>query len=184
MAVINRFPYSSGHVMVAPFRHAGNFDRLPDDALLEIWRMTDLLRKAIDRTLHPHGYNVGINLGRSAGAGVLGHIHVHLVPRWQGDTNFMPVVAGTKVIPLSLDDLYRKLVRALRTERSKFATLRPASPRLRKKNGKDADPPSRRTKSARNFPDRRLDPRGRSFRSPRRHKGRKNSSGIRNFAPR
>lgn len=105
-SMLNLFPYNSGHLMVAPFRHVASLDDLEIDQLTGL---SVLLRDSIallKRTLDPDGFNVGINLGRVAGAGVVDHIHIHLVPRWNGDTNFMPVTAGTKVIPQSLDDMY------------------------------------------------------------------------------
>lgn len=111
-SVLNAFPYNNGHLMIVPKEHKMDFSRLTDK---EILAMFALLRKSIrllDRVINPHGYNIGFNIGDVAGAGVPGHIHLHLVPRWQGDTNFMPVLAGTKVISQSLDVLYDKLKKA------------------------------------------------------------------------
>lgn len=109
--LLNLYPYNNGHLLVAPYRHVARLDRLRDPELLECWRLADQFIRRLDRLMAPHGYNLGMNLGRSAGAGVPGHVHLHLVPRWRGDTNFMPVAGGTKVISDSLDAVYRLLTR-------------------------------------------------------------------------
>jgi ATP adenylyltransferase len=98
-AMLNRFPYSSGHLLVAPYRHVGEFGDLEDAEALEIHRLTETGMAALAETYRPQGYNVGWNLGRIAGAGITDHVHLHLVPRWTGDTNFMPVLADVKVLP-------------------------------------------------------------------------------------
>lgn len=108
-ALLNLFPYNTGHLMVAPYRHVGELDELEHEEMDEIWRWVTLSVEAHRRTTHPQGFNVGINLGIVAGAGVPGHLHVHVVPRWGGDTNFMPVIAETKVLPEMLSDTYRTL---------------------------------------------------------------------------
>ena len=100
--LLNRFPYSSGHLMAAPFRHVGGYSELTDDEALEIHRLTAAALAAIESEYRPHGHNLGWNLGRSAGAGIVEHVHLHVVPRWTGDTNFMPVLADTRVLPESL----------------------------------------------------------------------------------
>jgi len=100
--ILNRFPYSSGHVMVAPSRHVGVYGELTDEEALEIHRLAAEAIAALEAEYAPHGHNLGWNLGRSAGAGIVDHVHLHVVPRWAGDTNFMPVVAATKVIPEAL----------------------------------------------------------------------------------
>ena len=100
--LLNRFPYSAGHLMAAPFRHVGGFGELTDDEALELHRLAAAAIAALEAEYSPHGHNVGWNLGRSAGAGVVDHGHLHVVPRWTGDTNFMPVLADTKVIPEAL----------------------------------------------------------------------------------
>jgi ATP adenylyltransferase len=97
--LLNRFPYSSGHLMVAPSRHVGDIAELADDEALEIHRLAVQGVAALGRTYGPEGYNLGWNLGRAAGAGVVDHVHLHVVPRWSGDTNFMPVLADVKVVP-------------------------------------------------------------------------------------
>jgi ATP adenylyltransferase len=117
--IINRFPYNTGHLMVAPLRHTAKLDSLRDDEILEMWKMTVRMLGVLDRAMRPHGYNIGINLGRIAGAGVPGHAHIHIVPRWSGDTNYMPVVGHAKVMPMALDDLYRALVRGLNSKQQK-----------------------------------------------------------------
>jgi len=110
--VLNKFPYSSGHVLVAPYRHIGDFGDLEDDEALEIHRLASQALGALAHTFSPQGYNVGWNLGRVAGAGVVDHVHLHVVPRWAGDTNFMPVLADVKVIPEHLLETREKLAAA------------------------------------------------------------------------
>lgn len=111
--MINKFPYNTGHVMVATKAHKGKLNRLTDDEMTEMFKMSAMIKSAIDLSMKPHGYNIGINLGRTAGAGIVGHIHMHIVPRWNGDTNYMPVVANTKVMPIALDKLYNQLASSL-----------------------------------------------------------------------
>jgi ATP adenylyltransferase len=107
--LLNRFPYASGHLMVAPFRHEGDFAVLDDDEIVEIHRLAAQGIGALAQTYGPQGYNLGWNLGRVAGAGVVEHVHLHVVPRWVGDTNFMPVLADVKVIPEHLTETRTKL---------------------------------------------------------------------------
>ena len=109
IALLNKFPYTSGHVMVAPNRHVGEFGELADEEALEIHRLAERAIAALAETYAPQGYNVGWNLGRIAGAGVVDHVHLHVVPRWAGDTNFMPVLADVKVLPEHLSETRRKL---------------------------------------------------------------------------
>ena len=119
-AIFNRFPYNNGHLLVAPNAHKADLTDLSDDELAELMHLTRDAQELLRTTVHPHGFNIGINLGRCAGAGLPGHLHVHIVPRWDGDTNFMPVTAGSKVIVQSLDALYellREQLAALRPER-------------------------------------------------------------------
>ena len=107
--IMNIYPYNNGHLMVAPYKHTGDFNKLNSEELLE---MMDLLKKAINalkKILKPQGFNVGFNIGKVSGAGVVNHAHMHVVPRWTGDTNFMPVVGGVKVVSQSLDSLYAEL---------------------------------------------------------------------------
>ena len=100
--LLNRFPYSSGHLMAAPVRHVGSYGELTDAEALELHRLAAAAVAALEAEYRPDGHNLGWNLGRSAGAGVVDHVHLHVVPRWTGDTNFMPVLADTKVIPEAL----------------------------------------------------------------------------------
>ncbi|MEM4171102.1 MAG: HIT domain-containing protein, partial [Thermoplasmata archaeon] len=109
MAIINIFPYNPGHIMIAPIRHVADISELNDAEILSIINM---LKKSIDvlkKTMNPEGFNIGINIGIVAGAGIKDHLHIHVVPRWCGDTNFMPVTSDTKVLGQALDELYIKL---------------------------------------------------------------------------
>jgi ATP adenylyltransferase len=110
--MLNKFPYASGHLMVAPFRHAGDFGELDDDEALEIHRLASHGMGALAQVFGPQGYNAGWNLGRIAGAGVVDHVHLHVVPRWAGDTNFMPVLADVKVLPEHLLETRQNLAAA------------------------------------------------------------------------
>ena len=110
--LLNRFPYSSGHLMVAPRRHVGEFQELTDEEALELHRLVGQGLAALGEAFAPQGYNVGWNLGRIAGAGIVDHVHCHVVPRWAGDTNFMPVLADVKVLPEHLAETRRKLAAA------------------------------------------------------------------------
>jgi len=107
--LLNRFPYASGHLMVAPTRHEGDFGELRDDEIVAIHRLAAQGIGALAQSFSPQGYNLGWNLGRVAGAGVLDHVHLHVVPRWVGDTNFMPVLADVKVLPEHLTETRAKL---------------------------------------------------------------------------
>jgi ATP adenylyltransferase len=109
--LLNRFPYSSGHVMVAPVRHVGDFSALSNEEALELHRLASEALEALAGLYAPDGYNLGWNLGRVAGAGVVDHVHLHVVPRWSGDTNFMPVLADVKVIPEHLAETRARLAR-------------------------------------------------------------------------
>jgi ATP adenylyltransferase len=107
--LLNRFPYASGHLMVAPSRHVGEFSELGDGEVLEVHRLAGQGMGALAQLYGPQGFNVGWNLGRIAGAGVVDHVHMHVVPRWAGDTNFMPVLADVKVLPEHLAETRRRL---------------------------------------------------------------------------
>jgi ATP adenylyltransferase len=107
--VLNAFPYNPGHVLVAPYRHVGELEALGDDELLDIAHLMQGSVRALKAAMNPDGFNAGLNLGRVAGAGVPGHLHWHVVPRWNGDTNFMPVLGETRVLPESLDATYARL---------------------------------------------------------------------------
>lgn len=117
--LLNTFPYNNGHMMVTPFAHIADFETLPTDTLAEMMALCQDAVKALKRDFNPDGVNVGLNLGAAAGAGVKDHLHVHIVPRWKGDTNFMSVIADVRVIPQSLDRAYDLLHGA-------FAGLRPS----------------------------------------------------------
>jgi len=111
--IMNNYPYNPGHVMIAPYRHVGRWEDLRDEELLEIMKLSQLMIRAIKKAMNPDGFNMGVNLGRVAGAGIDDHVHLHIVPRWNGDTNFMPVIADTKVIPESLQEAYDELKKAI-----------------------------------------------------------------------
>ena len=114
--VLNLYPYNAGHAMVVPFRAVSELQELSDEETLEMMRLVALTMRALRRAMKAQGFNLGLNLGKAAGAGIPCHLHFHVVPRWSGDTNFMPVVADTKVIPESLEDTYRKLRSAIDEE--------------------------------------------------------------------
>jgi ATP adenylyltransferase len=99
LAILNKFPYSSGHLLAAPLRHVGSLAELTDEEAAELHRISVAAVDALGRTYGPAGFNLGWNLGRAAGAGIADHVHMHVVPRWAGDTNFMPVLADVKVLP-------------------------------------------------------------------------------------
>ena len=109
LIVLNRFPYNIGHLLIAPREHKGGLAELSDAELFDLQVQTRRMVKLLSLVMGAEGFNVGLNLGRVAGAGLPGHLHWHIVPRWNGDVNFMPVVADTKVIPQSLDALYQLL---------------------------------------------------------------------------
>jgi ATP adenylyltransferase len=109
LTILNKFPYNTGHVMIAPIRHVGMLKDLVSEERVAVMDETAHAIEVIGAAMDPHGFNVGMNLGRVAGAGVPGHLHVHVVPRWGGDTNFMPVVGQTKVLPEMLAETYAKL---------------------------------------------------------------------------
>jgi ATP adenylyltransferase len=113
VVVLNRFPYNNGHLLVAPRVHRGTLGELEACDLTEPLETLKCAIAVLDKILRPHGYNVGLNQGRSAGAGLPGHLHWHVVPRWDGDSNFMPVLGGTKVIVESLEEFYDRFVAAL-----------------------------------------------------------------------
>jgi ATP adenylyltransferase len=110
--LLNKFPYSSGHLMVASYRHVGELAELTDEEALEVHRLAERGIAALAEVYGPQGYNLGWNLGRIAGAGIVDHVHLHVVPRWAGDTNFMPVLADVKVIPEHLLETRRRLADA------------------------------------------------------------------------
>ena len=115
-AVLNTYPYNGGHLMVVPYRQTADFNDLTEAELLELMQLMRRCIDALRQTMHPDGFNVGVNLGRVAGAGVEEHLHLHIVPRWNGDTNFMPVLANTSVVPEALTDVAARLRAALAGE--------------------------------------------------------------------
>ncbi len=108
--ILNRYPYTPGHLMIAPFRHTAAFERAPREANCELTELLGLGLKILKKAYHPHGFNTGMNLGRSAGAGVVDHYHLHIIPRWQGDSNFMPLVSQTRILTEDLEDTYERLL--------------------------------------------------------------------------
>jgi ATP adenylyltransferase len=114
VVVLNRFPYNNGHLLIAPRAHKGRLDELDADEMMETMETMRRMVAVLDDLMRPDGYNIGLNLGRAAGAGLPGHLHWHVVPRWNGDTNFMPILADAKVIVQSLDALYDLLTGRLR----------------------------------------------------------------------
>ncbi|HEV7400015.1 MAG TPA: HIT domain-containing protein [Solirubrobacterales bacterium] len=107
--ILNLYPYTNGHLMVAPYEHTGRFQDLPVETTAEMMALAQAAIARLEQVYEPHGFNVGLNQGRAAGAGVEHHIHLHVVPRWGGDTNFMPVIADTKVMPQTLEQSYEAL---------------------------------------------------------------------------
>ncbi len=107
--VLNIYPYISGHLLIVPYLHVAELDQAPKEVSDELMDLTKKAQTVLRETYHPHGFNLGMNLGRAAGAGVAGHIHLHILPRWIGDANMMPVIAETRVIPEDLTTTYRKL---------------------------------------------------------------------------
>ena len=117
--MLNLYPYTNGHIMVVPYCHEGDLTRLDDKSLCELGVLTRASVAALKRLLQPTGFNIGMNMGRVAGAGVTDHVHMHVVPRWSGDSNFMTVLGGTRMIPEDLDMTYEKLLPLLTEEVAK-----------------------------------------------------------------
>jgi ATP adenylyltransferase len=108
-ALLNRYPYNGGHIMVVPYKEVADLHGLTDDELADLWKLVRRCISALTAAMKPDGFNVGINLGKVAGAGIAEHLHIHIVPRWNGDTNFMPVIAHTGVVPDALTEIAAKL---------------------------------------------------------------------------
>ena len=108
-ALLNRYPYNGGHIMVVPYKEVADLHGLTDDELADLWKLVRRCLSALTAAMKPDGFNVGINLGKVAGAGIAEHLHIHIVPRWNGDTNFMPVIAHTGVVPDALNEIAAKL---------------------------------------------------------------------------
>jgi ATP adenylyltransferase len=116
VALLNRYPYNNGHLLVAPRLHLGRLEQLSPEVQLDLSQTIARMVAAMEKAIHPQGFNIGLNLGRAAGAGLPGHLHWHVVPRWNGDTNFMPLLAHVNVIPQALDALWQLLTDTLRSD--------------------------------------------------------------------
>jgi ATP adenylyltransferase len=112
-ALLNSFPYTGGHLMIVPYKQVPDFDQLTDGELADLLKLTRRCQHALKQVMNPQGFNIGVNLGKVAGAGIVEHLHIHVVPRWHGDTNFMAVLANTTVVPEALKDIAAKLRKAL-----------------------------------------------------------------------
>ena len=108
-SILNTFPYNNGHTLIVPYRHIDSLEKLNNDELIEMFELIRHTTKQIKSKLNAQGFNIGFNIGKAAGAGIDKHLHVHIVPRWEADTNFMPVISGTKIISQSLEALYNIL---------------------------------------------------------------------------
>jgi ATP adenylyltransferase len=117
-AMLNNFPYNGGHLMVIPYREVPDFDDLTDEELLEMMKLVRQCKRALTKAMQPHGFNIGVNLGKVAGAGIQEHLHIHVVPRWTGDVNFMPVIANTTVLPEALRETAAKIRAALKADQN------------------------------------------------------------------
>lgn len=107
--ILNRFPYNPGHIMIVPYRHVSSLEILTRDEMIEMFNLVKISLKILREVYSPDGFNIGVNIGRVAGAGIESHVHIHIVPRWNGDANFMQVISNTKVLPEALEDTYNKL---------------------------------------------------------------------------
>ncbi len=112
-AVLNRYPYTGGHLLVVPYKQSPDLNGLTEEEMCDLFQLTRRCQNALTEVMHPEGFNIGINLGRVAGAGIIEHVHVHIVPRWNGDTNFMPVIGCTTVLPEALSEVAAQLRAAL-----------------------------------------------------------------------
>ena len=111
---LNLYPYNNGHLLVLPYAHVPSVEDLPPETLTELMLLVNHSLTVLRFAFHPHGFNLGVNLGKVAGAGIDDHVHIHIVPRWEADTNFMPIIAKTRVIPEWIDDTYERLAKAWR----------------------------------------------------------------------
>ena len=109
VALLNKYHYNGGHLMVVPYKEVADLNGLTEDELADLWKLARRCANALTQLMKPDGFNIGINLGKVAGAGIVEHLHIHVVPRWNGDTNFMPVIANTNVLPQALSELAAKL---------------------------------------------------------------------------
>ncbi len=112
-ALLNKYPYTGGHLMIVPYKQSPDLNGLTEEELSDLMKLTRRCQQALTRVMKPEGFNIGINLGKCAGAGILEHLHIHVVPRWNGDTNFMPVLSGSSVVPQALSELAATLRKAL-----------------------------------------------------------------------
>jgi len=112
-ALLNTYPYTGGHLMIVPYKQTADLNELTEEEMSDLFKLTRRCQNALKQVMHPDGFNVGLNIGKVAGAGIVEHLHLHIVPRWQGDTNFMPVLAGTTVVPQALKELAAQLRAAL-----------------------------------------------------------------------
>jgi ATP adenylyltransferase len=112
-AMLNKYPYTGGHLMIVPYKQTADLNGLAEEELADLMKLTRRCQNALTRVMKPDGFNIGINIGKCAGAGILDHLHIHVVPRWCGDTNFMPVLASTTVVPEALSEVAAKLRAAL-----------------------------------------------------------------------
>lgn len=119
--LLNKYPYNNGHLMIAPYKHVDTLESLNANEMSEMMQMASTACKALRKSLNPDGFNLGLNIGAAAGAGLRDHIHLHIVPRWEGDTNFMPVLGDVKIIPQTLDELWRKLRKEISRKGAKNA---------------------------------------------------------------
>jgi ATP adenylyltransferase len=115
-ALLNTYPYNGGHLMVVPYKQTAELSDLTEEELCDLMRLTRRCQRVLTKLMKPDGFNIGINLGKVAGAGIVEHLHIHIVPRWVGDTNFMPIIANTTVLPEALNDLADKLRPAFESE--------------------------------------------------------------------
>ncbi len=112
-ALLNRYPYTGGHLMIVPYKQTSDLNGLTDEEMADLMKLTRRCQNALTKVMRPDGFNIGVNLGKCAGAGILEHLHIHVVPRWNGDTNFMPVLGSTTVVPEALSDVAARLRAAL-----------------------------------------------------------------------
>ncbi len=112
-ALLNSYPYTGGHLMIVPYKQVPDFENLTDAEMADLLKLTRRCQNALKTVMNPQGFNIGVNLGKVAGAGIVEHLHIHVVPRWNGDTNFMPVLANISVVPEALRDIAVKLRKAL-----------------------------------------------------------------------
>jgi ATP adenylyltransferase len=115
-ALLNTYPYNGGHLMVVPYKQAADLNELTDEEMSDLMKLTRRCQNALRQVMRPDGFNVGLNIGKVAGAGIVEHLHIHVVPRWMGDTNFMPVLASTTVVPQALKELAAQLRAALKAQ--------------------------------------------------------------------